>query len=164
MVAKAVKVTMPILATGNRRAQAGFTLVELMIVLAIVGLMTTIAVLNFPSSGDGLGREGDRFAARLLHARDIAILANRETAAVVDAQGYHFVTRQGESWSPIEERPLVATRWDDNTKVAIDGPTLRIVFDTVGMSTPRTVQLSNDEHQTSVKISASGEVRVDAAR
>ncbi|MDR0457670.1 MAG: prepilin-type N-terminal cleavage/methylation domain-containing protein [Burkholderiaceae bacterium] len=54
----------------NRRAQCGFTLLELMVVIAIVALATALAALALPASGSrALARDADRLAALLEAAR-----------------------------------------------------------------------------------------------
>ena len=71
---------------GRRAGSAGFTLVELLVVLLIMGLMATIAAPYF-------GRLGPRLEAKatarqvvslLRSARGVAIRDNREVAVVVD--------------------------------------------------------------------------------
>jgi prepilin-type N-terminal cleavage/methylation domain-containing protein len=69
---------------------AGFSLVELMVVLAIAGLAASAVVLSF-SRGDGLARsEGQRLAARLGAARDAAVIGGQPMAVDVDPLGYAF--------------------------------------------------------------------------
>jgi general secretion pathway protein H len=148
---------MPTSATGSRNA-TGFTLVELMVVLAIVGLMTTVIAVNLATTEDAVRSEAERFGARLLAARDNAILTNRETAAVVDARGYNFVERDGKGWRPLDEAPLVATRWRDGTTATAS----RVAFDSVGLAEPVSVVLASSDSRATVAVSASGEVRVDA--
>ncbi len=83
----------------------------MMVVLAIVGLMTAVVAVNLPSSESTLARESERLAARLLAARDHAILANRETSAILNARGYRFVERQGKTWKPLDDEPLAEAAW-----------------------------------------------------
>lgn len=156
---------MPTSATGSHNREAGFTLVEVLVVMAIAGLMAAVVAINMPAPGGSLVREGERLAARLLAARDNAILANRETAAVFDARGYHFVERDGKAWRPLDGKPLDAAAWRDGTRlVSDDAATPRVGFDSVGMSEPRTLVLVNGDDATRISIAASGEVRVDAPR
>ena len=56
---------MPISAPGNSRpaAEGGFTLVELMVVLTVIGLASAAAVLAMPDPRGRLVDEGARFAA-----------------------------------------------------------------------------------------------------
>jgi general secretion pathway protein H len=155
---------MPTSATGNRR-ERGFTLVETMVELAVIGLMAAVVVVNLPTPGENLSREGERFAARLLAARDHAIVANRETAAMIDARGYRFAERDGNDWRALGNPPLVPTPWHEGTNISL-GPDnrTRVSFDSVGMSDPRKLVLSQGERSLVVTVEASGEVSVDAAR
>lgn len=157
---------MPTSATGsNNGPAAGFTLVEMMVVLAIVGLMTAVVAVNFPSPGDDLVRESERFAARLLAARDNAILGNRETAAVVDADGYRFVERDGRVWRELDVQPLAATAWREATQPLIaGGGSARFSFDSVGMTEAKTLVLSSGGNRTAIAVGAAGTVRIDAPR
>jgi general secretion pathway protein H len=151
---------MPISVTGSNKS-AGFTLVEMMVVLAIVGLMTAVVAVNMPASGDDLVREGERLAARLGAARDNAILRNRETAAIIDANGYSFSERDGKAWRPLDEKPLAPAAWAEGTSPLGPG---RISFDTVGMSDQAALVLVNGDNRTRLSVAASGEVSVDAGR
>src|SRR3546814_12322448 len=89
-----------------RRARActGFTLVELMVVLVIVGLMGVAVVLTAPGDANTLAREADTLAARLLRAREEAILTTRPVQVVVDARGYSFERQSFGQWQRPEER------------------------------------------------------------
>lgn len=154
---------MPISATGRISTERGFTLVEMMVVLAIVGLMTAVVVVNLPSSESTLARESERLAARLLAARDHAILANRETSAILNARGYRFVERQGKTWKPLDDEPLAEAAWRGGTTPSLpENGELRVSFDSVGMSEAQSLTLMNDDRRTVVRVLGSGEVRVDA--
>ncbi|MBB4631924.1 GspH/FimT family pseudopilin [Sphingosinicella soli] len=159
---------MPTSATGRIREglsgrSRGFTLVEMMVVLAIVGLMAAVVAVNVPSSESTLARESDRLAARLLAARDHAILANRGTSAILDARGYRFVERQGKTWKPLADAPLADAAWRGGTVPLLpENGEIRIGFDSVGMSEAQTLTLMNDDRRAVVRVLGSGEVRVDA--
>lgn len=154
---------MPISATGRTRAESGFTLVETMVVLAIVGLMAAVVAVSLPSSEATLVRESERLAARLLAARDHAILANRETSAILDTRGYRFVMRDGKAWKPMDDAPLADAAWRGGTlPVLPENGEIRVSFDSVGMSEAQTLTLINGERRAAVRVLGSGEVRVDA--
>src|SRR4051812_10272559 len=81
---------------GKRRN--GFTLVELMVVLVILGLATAAVVLSMPEQGGSVEAEAERFAARAKAARDEAIVQSRPVALTVDDGGYGFAQRRGGEW------------------------------------------------------------------
>src|SRR3546814_10894834 len=79
----------------------GFTLVELMVVLVIVGLMGAAVVLTAPDDSRTLVREADTFAARPVHAGEEAILTARVVQVTVDAHGYAFARHSFGQWQEI---------------------------------------------------------------
>jgi general secretion pathway protein H len=107
---------MPISATGTwtgRRARgAGFTLLELLIVLFIVGLLAGLVVLS--SSSGGLERrlqdEASRLASLLELASENSVLTGRELAASFQEGGYAFFFFQGNDWQPLEAGELFRPR------------------------------------------------------
>jgi general secretion pathway protein H len=100
---------MPTLATGNpnsprrrirqptpmriARSEAGFTLVEILVVIVIVGTMLSIAMLSFSLAGDDreLKSESRRFAALAEVALDEATMQGREFGIELMTAGYRFV-------------------------------------------------------------------------
>jgi general secretion pathway protein H len=74
-----------------RRLPAGFTLLELLVVVVIVGI--TLGVVSFnamPSNRKSLQNDAQRVALLLQLARDEAIVRNRPVAFEADANHYHF--------------------------------------------------------------------------
>ena len=71
---------------GDGRPATGFTLLELLIVLAILGLTTALAVPMFARAMPDLQAKAAArdVAAMLRSARSLAIAENREVAVVVD--------------------------------------------------------------------------------
>ena len=93
---------MPTLATGisvnsirsaARARAAGFTLVELMIVVFIIGLMTAAVVISFGGErrDTELEREAERLHALFDYAREQAELQTRDYGFRVNDVGYSFV-------------------------------------------------------------------------
>lgn len=83
--------------------QDGLTLVEMLVVLAIVGVMAGMVMLGLGNTGGGgTEREARRLAARLRLAADETMVTDRVLALSADASGYRFLTRDaaGGDWRP----------------------------------------------------------------
>lgn len=142
--------------TSGRAAPEGFTLVELLIVLTIIGLMSAAVVMAMPDAGGSLRSEAERFAARTRAAHDRALIEGRAVAVKIDTDGYAFVQRKGAEWRPLDG--LMGGRWEDGT-AAVE-PQSRIVFDPTGAAEPARLVLKRDEDQADVEIGADGTIRV----
>ena len=86
------------------RSEAGLTLVEMMIVLAVIGVITGVAVLGLGGGDRSMSVEAEagRLAARLRLAADEAMVTQQPIALNWDERGYGFVTAQAGSrgWRP----------------------------------------------------------------
>ena len=142
--------------SANKRQ--GFTLVELMVTVAVIGLAASAVMLTAPDPRPGVGQEAERLAARLVHAREEAMLTNRPVAIDADAQGYVAHTFDGAGWARLEEGPFRAGRWDEDTVLA-SGP-VRIAFDPTGLAEPVIVTLRREREQADVVVDGAGEVRL----
>jgi general secretion pathway protein H len=153
---------MPISATGN--SERGFTLIELMVVLLIIGLTAGAVLLSIPDPRGRLSDEAERFAARTVAARDLAIIEGRPVAVRVTARGYAFDRRQGGAWVPLSDKSLASRPWSDGTAALVgQGGTIRAAFDATGQpSMPAAIVLTRSGEQVRVSIAADGGVRVGA--
>ncbi len=150
----------PTSATG---AEAGFTLVELMVTIVILGLASAAVALALPDGSSELRGEGERLAARLSAARDAAIVGGRDMAVKIDGAGYRFEVRRGGVWLPAPGGAFGVRRWPAGTMVTGSGTSGgRVVFDVTGLATPAVVRLARDGAATRVTVEAAGAVRVDA--
>ena len=86
------------------RGETGLTLVEVMIVLALVGVTAAAAVLGLGGADRGLRVEAEagRLASRLRLAADEAMITEQAIALSWDARSYGFVTAGpgGTGWRP----------------------------------------------------------------
>jgi len=86
------------LATGistssPRRAISGFTLIEILVVLLIIGILVSGAALSLGVLGrdSALEKESDRLSALMDYLRDQATLQNREYGLRCFVGGYEFL-------------------------------------------------------------------------
>jgi general secretion pathway protein H len=148
---------MPISATGNRLEQ-GFTLVELMVVIAIMALATSVVALSLPPSNARVRVQAEALAARMLAARDEAILQSRDMAVTIDPQGSGIERRRRGAWQTVIERPFERSEWRVGTQVS---GRQRIVFDSVGTTEAGSITLADGAARATVAVSADGTIRVE---
>ena len=146
--------------TQPRRKANGFTLVELMVVLAIMALAATAVVLTIPGEERTVRSEADRLAARLAAARDIAVIEGRSVAVRFAPSGYGFERRIAGEWQPLPGRAFEQRNWPADVHLSVGGQgAARILFDRVGTSpTPQVLLLAGGDAREMVRVSATGEI------
>lgn len=135
----------------------GFTLVELLIVLVILGLMSSVVVMAMPDPRGSVTADAERFAARAKAAQDKAVIDARAVSIRVGPDGYGFETREQGEWRPLAAPPFVDARWGEGTQAAGGG---RIVFDPTGIAEPAAVTLVRGEDRATVSIRYDGQIDV----
>jgi len=151
-----------------RSAQQGFTLVELMVVIAIIGFVSAAAILSIPDPRGRLVDDADRFAARLAAVRDHAVIAAQPAAVWVSPSAYGFERYEGGQWQEGEDGPFRTTSWRSGTQAVIGGNAksasagrLMLAFDTTGLpSEPARVTLERGGEQIAVTLDGAGRVSV----
>jgi len=139
-----------------RRKERGFTLVELMVVLVIIGLAGAAVMLALPEAGGSLTGEAERFAARANAARDTAILESRPVALQIGRGGYEVARRVGGVW-----RTEARYGWAERTVPDVAGQSeASIRFDSTGFAEPARVTLRRGDDRAAVDISGDGGVHV----
>lgn len=156
---------MPISAVGNKLRAAGeegFTLVELMVVVAIIGLMSAAVVMVMPDPRGDLRLEAEQLAARAGAARDAAIIEAKPTALLLGPAGYGFSRRTRGQWVPITQKPLEQRAWREGVRALTSREgEARVVFDSTGLADPATVTLLRDDMRIRVRIGPDGAIDVE---
>ena len=103
---------------------AGFTLIEIMVVVVIIGVVAALMVLSFTLTGRDreLEKESDRLFALFTYAREQAELQTREYGVLFQDDGYEFLTydvRRAIWRSVPDDDALVARRLPDGLGVKL---------------------------------------------
>lgn len=96
------------LSANNRFTQAGFTLLEVLIALAIATLMLSVATIAF--GDDELARlenKSRQLYGLLQIAQEESIIRGVEIGVVVEPQRYSFMIYNGDKWQPLEDHRLL---------------------------------------------------------
>lgn len=181
---------MRISATGNSeldhggRMAAGFTLVELLVVLVVVGLMTGIVVLTLPPESGAVEQDARRFAARLVLAADESVISGNTIGVIVTRDGYGLRRLYRGQWQAPGNNSLFGDmHWQEDVLVLLErngepvsldaslavetndggagerkSPTL--LLDQLGAVTPFHLTLQGETEQFTVTAGPSGEIEV----
>ena len=147
------------------RDTRGFTLVELMVVIFVMGLLASVAVLSMPAGSGAVQKDAARFAARTAALRDNAILQSRPMAVQVTPSGYAFLERRDGNWQVIEDKPFVSTDWSAGVvaDTGESGPLL-IGFENTGLPADAvTVRLTEGADVREIQVAAMGDVQLGEA-
>lgn len=88
----------------GRIRREGMTLVEILVVLAIVGVMAGVVTLGVGAADRGMGveTEANRLADRLTLAADDVLVTRRPLTLAFDGEGYVFVRPDGQPTEGLE--------------------------------------------------------------
>lgn len=143
-----------------RQPMRGFTLLELLVVLVVVGIMLGVVSVNaLQSNHQKLQTDAQRLALLFQLARDEAIVRNRPTAFEASENGYHFLVRNGNRWDVISDLDLLRERSFTFQPTSLllsngsrsDGNALRILFGREPVDRPFVLELVAGEEHASIR-------------
>lgn len=94
-----------------RRTATGFTLLEVLVVVFLIGIVLSLAVLSVGHNEDrALKDEARRLAALIELARQESIVESLEMALAIDDRAYSFQMFDGQNWLPVADDPILRAR------------------------------------------------------
>ncbi|MFN2308953.1 MAG: type II secretion system minor pseudopilin GspH [Gammaproteobacteria bacterium] len=131
-----------------RRRPAGFTLLEMLAVVVIIGIVLTFAVLSIGGDrrAEELERESRQFAELLRLASEQAVLRGEEWAVQLTPEDYRFLIYTDAGWAVLADDDLFRTRrlaQDTRLEVELEGRELAL--ETTGDVMPTLLLLSSGE-------------------
>ena len=145
---------------------AGFTLVELLAVLAVIGMAGAAVALTLPADSGVLDREAAQFGARLVRAQEEAILGTRAIEVTATSAGYGFTRQDFDRWQPLEERPFGNVLWTEGTAARMPRGQEQVSFhfDPDGAASEQSLTLVRGASARRVAVDTAGKVQIDAPR
>lgn len=97
----------------------GFTLVEVLLVMAIIGMIAGAVALTLPSSSPSERSPQDlavTLKEQLQYAREHAMVRQQPLGLYVDNDGYQFLRWYDGQWQALNARGLKPVRWSDSLR------------------------------------------------
>ena len=91
--------------SATARSSRGFTLIEVMVVVLIIGILLNFAVLSLRSSSpmDQLNEESKRLKSLIEIASEEALLRSSFIGVDINETGYGFLRLEAEIWRPVDD-------------------------------------------------------------
>lgn len=99
-------------ANARSSRESGFTLIEILVVMALIAISVTFVLLNLQRDTDGIAKlEARRFAGLIEQARDESILSGHPYAVQVDPRGRTYTFLQHDKqWTEVKNDDVFRQR------------------------------------------------------
>lgn len=144
--------------------EGGFTLVEVLMVVFIIGLSAGLVVLTLPSRDSAQLTAAKSFVQDIQRVQDVAVLSGRPTGIRLSERGYDIVEWRNEVWStsaggrtfPASTRIEIR---DDLVARPDDWP--QLVFDPTTVNTAMSFRIRGRSERIDILVDEAGEVQIE---
>ncbi len=136
--------------TSRPHHEAGFTLVEVLVVLVIIGVMASIVILSIPTPKTALDKQANIMVGTLNKMAQDSIISGRVSAVGFDRSGYVLYEFANDDW-----QETVSDEWAETYSLkykrigaVLDLPKKAkpaVLFQPTGLSTPFELSLSDKD-------------------
>lgn len=147
---------------GPARAEAGFSIIELMTVLFIIAVVTSMVILTLPRRQPSAELEAASLAIAIERASEQALVSGIAHGIDVGQRGYAIVLRQDGNWVQVAgsahrlESGVTLVRGEGADGQAEDGP--HFIFDPLGTALGEPLTLSGGETRITLTLAPNGNV------
>ena len=143
--------------------EAGYTLVEIMAVMVIIGLMTSAVVLTLPKDKAVVNAYAEDLVRNINGAAQASLLSGKMAALGVSEKAYAIYAYEDEAWVPKRTADwpegVFVTFEKDETKLKLTEDIVPLAwFEPTGQSTVFDLTLRN--HDKVLRLSSQGDGRV----
>ncbi len=104
---------------SNKPETAGFSLLELLIVVLIIGIVSSMAVLYIDTAHERLKSEVQVLAQLIMMSRDQAIITGKPMAITFAETEYYFSQWNGKQWQRLNKKPFQGKKIDSHFKLRL---------------------------------------------
>jgi len=124
---------------GSNYPESGFTLIEVMIVCAIIGIASALAIPNYVDwkAQHDLREAVSEFAGNLNLARIVAMNRNRQATVTIQVLGSGQIGVDGVAGGT----PIFSTQTMHTSVTGLPSGTTNVVFSSMGLSTAAAIQV-----------------------